>query len=137
MSLVVVGSIAFDSVKTPFGEVDEVLGGLATYFSTSASYFTEVSLVAVVGTDFPDKHLKFLKSRKIDIEGIEKVECREYGNRNGQSDGHYESQISKKHPEDDDSQTTAYESQLDDQIDVPLHLIGRVALNDDFNILRL
>jgi sugar/nucleoside kinase (ribokinase family) len=72
MSLLVVGSVAFDSVKTPFGEVDEVLGGSATYFSTAASYFTEVSLVAVVGTDFPDKHLTFLKSRKIDIEGIEK-----------------------------------------------------------------
>ncbi len=72
MSLLVVGSVAFDSVKTPFGEVDEVLGGSATYFSTAASYFTEVSLVAVVGTDFPEKHLTFLKSRKIDIEGIEK-----------------------------------------------------------------
>lgn len=74
MSLLVVGSVAFDSVKTPFGEVDEVLGGSGTYFSTSASYFTEVSLVAVVGTDFPEKHLTFLKSRKIDIEGIEKME---------------------------------------------------------------
>ncbi|MEW6599852.1 MAG: PfkB family carbohydrate kinase [Nitrospirota bacterium] len=74
MSLVVVGSVAFDSVKTPFGEVDEVLGGSATYFSTAASYFTDVSIVAVVGTDFPDKHLKFLKSRKIDIEGIERSE---------------------------------------------------------------
>jgi sugar/nucleoside kinase (ribokinase family) len=74
MSLLVVGSVAFDSVKTPFGEADEVLGGSGTYFSTSASYFTDVSLVAVVGTDFPDKHLTFLKSRKIDIEGIEKAE---------------------------------------------------------------
>lgn len=74
MSLLVVGSVAFDSVKTPFGEVDEVLGGSGTYFSTSASYFTDVSLVAVVGTDFPEKHLTFLKSRKIDIEGIEKME---------------------------------------------------------------
>ncbi len=74
MSLLVVGSVAFDSVKTPFGEADEVLGGSGTYFSTSASYFTDVSLVAVVGTDFPEKHLTFLKSRKIDIEGIEKME---------------------------------------------------------------
>ncbi|RJQ48261.1 MAG: sugar kinase [Nitrospiraceae bacterium] len=74
MSLLVVGSVAFDSVKTPFGEVDEVLGGSATYFSTAASYFTEVSLVAVVGTDFPEKHLTFLKSRKIDIDGIERME---------------------------------------------------------------
>ena len=52
MGLLVVGSVAFDTVKTPFGEADEVLGGSATYFSTAASYFTEVSLVAVVGEDF-------------------------------------------------------------------------------------
>jgi sugar/nucleoside kinase (ribokinase family) len=74
MSLLVVGSVAFDSVKTPFGEADEVLGGSATYFSTAASYFTDVSIVAVVGTDFPEKHLMFLKSRDINIEGIEKAE---------------------------------------------------------------
>ena len=74
MSLLVVGSVAFDSVKTPFGEVDEVLGGSATYFSTAASYFTDVSIVAVVGTDFPEKYLLFLKSRNINIEGIEKAE---------------------------------------------------------------
>jgi sugar/nucleoside kinase (ribokinase family) len=74
MSLLVVGSVAFDSVKTPFGEVDEVLGGSATYFSTAASYFTDVSIVAVVGTDFPEKHMLFLKSRNINIEGIEKAE---------------------------------------------------------------
>ncbi|RJQ53442.1 MAG: sugar kinase, partial [Nitrospiraceae bacterium] len=74
MPLLVVGSVAFDSVKTPFGEVDEVLGGSATYFSTAASYFTNVSVVAVVGTDFPDKHLMFLKSRRIDIEGIKRME---------------------------------------------------------------
>jgi sugar/nucleoside kinase (ribokinase family) len=74
MSLLVVGSVAFDSVKTPFGEVDEVLGGSATYFSTAASYFTDVAIVAVVGSDFPDRHLAFLKSRRIDVEGIEKRE---------------------------------------------------------------
>jgi sugar/nucleoside kinase (ribokinase family) len=74
MSLVAVGSVAFDSVKTPFGEVDDALGGSATFFSTAASYFTNVSIVAVVGDDFPEKHLTFLKSRKIDIDGIEKQE---------------------------------------------------------------
>ena len=74
MSLLVVGSVAFDSVKTPFGEAEDVLGGSGTYFSTAASYFTDVSIVAVVGTDFPDKHLKFLKTRGIDIEGIEQIE---------------------------------------------------------------
>lgn len=72
MSLLVVGSIAFDSVKTPFGAADDVLGGSATYFSTAASYFTSVKLVAVVGDDFPDKHVNFLKSRKIDISGLQR-----------------------------------------------------------------
>ena len=70
--LLVVGSVALDTVKTPFGEVAEVLGGSATYFSTSASYFTQVDLIAVVGEDFPDQHLKFLKSRGIDLSGLER-----------------------------------------------------------------
>jgi sugar/nucleoside kinase (ribokinase family) len=70
MSVLVVGSVAFDSVKTPFGEVEEVLGGSGTYFSTSASFFTDVKMVAVVGEDFPAEHLDFLRSRKIDLEGL-------------------------------------------------------------------
>jgi sugar/nucleoside kinase (ribokinase family) len=73
MGLLVVGSIALDSVQTPFGTVEEVLGGSATYFSTSASYFTDVSLVAVVGEDFPEKHVGFLKMRNIDIRGLEQT----------------------------------------------------------------
>lgn len=73
MSLLVVGSVAFDSVKTPFGEAEEVLGGSATYFSVSASFFTEVRLVAVVGEDFPKAHLDFLRSREIDLKGLEVV----------------------------------------------------------------
>lgn len=73
MGLLVVGSVAFDSVKTPFGEVEEVLGGSATYFSTAASYFSPVSLVAVVGEDFPEKHITFLKSRGVDVSGLEKT----------------------------------------------------------------
>ena len=73
MALLVVGSVAFDSVKTPFGEVEEALGGSATYFSTSASYFTDVSLVAVVGEDFPEKHISFLKTRSIDVSGLERA----------------------------------------------------------------
>ena len=64
MSILVVGSVAFDSVETPFGRVDNVLGGSATYFSTSASFFTDVNLVAVVGEDFPQEHLDFLKSQE-------------------------------------------------------------------------
>lgn len=72
MSLLVVGSVAFDSVKTPFGEAEEVLGGSATYFATSASYFTDVRMVAVVGEDFPESHLQFLKERGIDADGVER-----------------------------------------------------------------
>ena len=72
MSLLVVGSVAFDSVKTPFGEREEILGGSATYFSTAASYFTDVNLVAVVGEDFPEHDINFLKSRGINVEGLER-----------------------------------------------------------------
>ena len=72
MGLLVVGSVALDSVKTPFGEAQEVLGGSATYFSISASYFTEVSLVAVIGEDFPHAHIDLLKKRGIQTEGLEK-----------------------------------------------------------------
>ncbi len=71
-NLLVVGSVALDTVKTPFGEVSEVLGGSATYFATAASYFTSVDLIAVVGEDFPDQHLRFLKSRGIDLTGLER-----------------------------------------------------------------
>lgn len=78
MKLLVVGSVALDSVKTPFGEVNEALGGSATYFSTSASYFADVSLVAVVGEDFPENHINFLKMRKIDVKGLERAKGRTF-----------------------------------------------------------
>lgn len=70
MSILVIGSVAFDSVETPFGQVEEVLGGSGTYFSTSASFFTDVRLVAVVGEDFPAEHLDFLRSRGVDLAGV-------------------------------------------------------------------
>jgi sugar/nucleoside kinase (ribokinase family) len=73
MSILVVGSVAFDSVETPFGKEENVLGGSATYFSTSASFFTDVSLVAVVGEDFPQEHIDFLESRNIDLRGLARV----------------------------------------------------------------
>ena len=72
MSILVVGSVAFDSIKTPFGVADDVLGGSACYFSTAASFFTDVNLVAVVGDDFPQQHIDFLKSRNIDLAGLQK-----------------------------------------------------------------
>jgi len=63
VSILVVGSVALDSVETPFGKVRDVLGGSAVYFSTSASYFTDVNMVAVVGNDFPQEHIDFLKGK--------------------------------------------------------------------------
>ncbi|HHD11679.1 MAG TPA: sugar kinase [Deltaproteobacteria bacterium] len=72
MDIVVVGSVAFDTVETPFGKADEVLGGSATYFSLSASFFAKVGMVAVVGKDFPDEHIKMLEEKGIDTAGIEK-----------------------------------------------------------------
>ncbi len=73
MSILVVGSVALDSVETPFGVRDRVLGGSATYFATSASFFTDVNLVAVVGEDFPEEHTRFLSSRNIDLTGLSRV----------------------------------------------------------------
>ena len=72
MNLLVVGSVALDSVETPYGMVDNALGGSAVYFSVSASYFTDVGVVAVIGLDFPDDHLNFLKSKRIDLRGLKR-----------------------------------------------------------------
>ncbi len=69
--LLVVGSVALDSVKTPFGQVTEALGGSATYFSCAASFFTSVSLVAIVGEDFPAEHLALLRDLGVDISGLQ------------------------------------------------------------------
>src|SRR5512141_137712 len=73
MGILVVGSVAIDSVETPFGKGESVLGGSATYFATSASFFTDVNLVAVVGEDFPQEHVDFLRSREIDLTGLSRV----------------------------------------------------------------
>jgi sugar/nucleoside kinase (ribokinase family) len=70
MSMLVVGSVAYDSVETPFGNAERVLGGSATYFSFSASFFTDVRLVAVVGDDFTVEHEELLRSRNIDLSGL-------------------------------------------------------------------
>ena len=71
MSILVVGSVAFDTIETPHhGRADEVLGGSASYFAVAASYFAPVKLVAVIGEDFPAKEKDFLASRKIDLEGL-------------------------------------------------------------------
>lgn len=71
MSVLVVGSVALDSVETPFGKADEVLGGSANYFATAASHQTSVQLVGVVGSDYPMEKLEPLKARGIDFAGLE------------------------------------------------------------------
>lgn len=71
MSILVVGSVALDTVKTPAGEKKEILGGSAVYFSVSASYFSKVRLVAVVGDDFPGKYVNLLSDCGVDLQGLE------------------------------------------------------------------
>jgi sugar/nucleoside kinase (ribokinase family) len=73
MSLLVVGSVALDSVETPTAKRDDVLGGSATFFSYAASYFTDVKLIGEVGTDWPAEHTQLLQSRRIDTSGLRVV----------------------------------------------------------------
>ena len=71
--ILTVGSVAFDSIKTPFGEVSRVVGGAATFFSVAASFFTDVRLVAVVGEDFGDTQMQVFGGRRIDLSGLQRV----------------------------------------------------------------
>ncbi len=72
MSLVVVGTVAFDAIETPFGKTDRILGGAATYIGLAASQFVDdVKLVSVVGGDFPQEHIDLLKSRSINLDGLQ------------------------------------------------------------------
>ena len=78
MSLLVVGSMAFDSIRSPFGEVEKVVGGSATYFSLAASYLAPVRLVSVLGEDFPPEVIRMLGSRSIDTSGLTVAEGRTF-----------------------------------------------------------
>ena len=69
--LLVVGSVAYDSVKTPYGEREKALGGSAAYFAVAASHFSQVSVIGVVGRDFEKAHVDALKSRGVDVSGLE------------------------------------------------------------------
>jgi sugar/nucleoside kinase (ribokinase family) len=73
MSLLVVGSVAFDAIETPHGKVDRTLGGAASYFALAASHFTAVRVVAIVGEDFTEKDRAVFRGRRIDLAGLEKV----------------------------------------------------------------
>ncbi|HET6346975.1 MAG TPA: PfkB family carbohydrate kinase [Myxococcota bacterium] len=78
MSLLVVGTLAFDSVETPFGRRDDVLGGSASFLATSASYFAPVHMAGVIGEDFPEGHINFFRSRNIDLSGLQKMPGRTF-----------------------------------------------------------
>jgi sugar/nucleoside kinase (ribokinase family) len=72
MSVLVVGTVAFDSIETPFGSAERILGGSAAYFALGASLFAPVRLVGVIGQDFPEEHLELLSGRGIDLEGLQR-----------------------------------------------------------------
>lgn len=74
MSILVVGSVAFDTVETPFGKAEKVLGGSASFFAVAASFFVPVNLVGVVGSDFGDKELAAFRDRPIDTAGLERMD---------------------------------------------------------------
>jgi len=78
VSLLVVGSVAFDALESPYGKVDRTLGGAATYFSVAASFFTHVSLVGIVGEDFTPKDGEIFRGRHIDVEGLERVQGKSF-----------------------------------------------------------
>ena len=73
MTITVVGSVAFDSITTPFGSIDRAIGGAATYFSVAASYFSPVQLVGTVGDDFGAEEMKIFEGRKIDTSGLVRI----------------------------------------------------------------
>jgi sugar/nucleoside kinase (ribokinase family) len=103
MSLTVVGSIAFDAVKTPFGERERMLGGAAVHFSLAASFFTEVRPVGPVGEDFGPEQFEVLERRGVIVEDIERVPGRSFFWR-----GHYEYDLNVAHT--DDTQLGVFES---------------------------
>src|SRR3979490_3326432 len=78
MSIVVVGSVAFDDVTSPSGSMQNILGGAATYCALAASYFTEVRVVAVVGEDFGPEHEQVFRDHRIDTRGLERASGRTF-----------------------------------------------------------
>jgi ribokinase len=95
LGVLIVGSIAFDSIETPFGKVEDVLGGAATYAATAASLFTDVQLVGVVGQDFPQEHLDFLRGRGVDLKGVQVAEGKTF-----RWSGYYDFDLNTAHTRD-------------------------------------
>lgn len=79
MSLLMIGTVAFDAIETPFGKTDKIIGGAATYASMSASFFKKnINLVSVVGEDFPTEAIQMLQSRGINTEGLQIKKARKH-----------------------------------------------------------
>src|SRR5437588_8944156 len=78
VSILVVGSVALDTVETPFTKINETLGGAASYFTTAASLYNQVNLVAIVGSDFPPEHLNFWRNRPVNLDGLQIKEGRTF-----------------------------------------------------------
>jgi sugar/nucleoside kinase (ribokinase family) len=95
LKIIVVGSVALDTITTPFGKAKEALGGSATHFSCSASFFSPVGLVAVVGEDFPTEHIAFLEQRGVDVEGLEVADGETF-----RWEGYYEYDLNQAHTVD-------------------------------------
>jgi sugar/nucleoside kinase (ribokinase family) len=93
MAVTVVGSVAFDSLQTPFGKRERILGGAATHFSLAASFFTDVNVVGVVGEDFGDEELQVLTSRRVDVSDLERVA----GGRSFHWSGRYDADMTVAH----------------------------------------
>jgi len=96
VSLTVVGSIAFDSVRTPFGARERMLGGSAVHFALAARFFTHVHVVGPVGEDFDDEHVELLRSRGVNVDDIERVP----GGETFSWRGHYEADLNVAHTDD-------------------------------------
>jgi sugar/nucleoside kinase (ribokinase family) len=96
VALTVVGSIAFDSVRTPFGEREHMLGGSAVHFALAARFFTTVRIVGPVGDDFGEEHVELLRERGIDVSDVERVE----GGETFVWRGHYEADMNVAHTDD-------------------------------------
>lgn len=91
-SILVIGTVAFDSIKTPLGDAPEVLGGSATFFAMAARIFTKVQLVAIVGKDFPEKHIRLFEQHGIDLEGLVRSEGKTF-----RWTGEYEDNMNVRH----------------------------------------
>lgn len=133
MGMLVVGSVALDSVKTPFGERREVLGGSATYFGIAASYFTDVRLIAVVGNDFPQVHYDLLKTKGIDLAGLERKEGLTF-----RWKGEYASDMNSRTTLDTQLNVFAdFEPQLSpEQRKEPLLFLGNIDPDQQYSVLK-